>query len=214
MYIAIEGLKGTGKSTLLERLPKRLAMYYPDLALLCPTRPMSTDHPLERLAANSADDAVRERLYAARSNHHASRLPRHASLILGDRSILTSYATRWDRVPANRKAQHIAHVDALEHRIGLPDHVILLEVPEQILLARLRVRAERQYGKHDEAPERLRSVVAAYRDLHEHAAELGLGAIIWHTVNAQAEPEKVLEHVLFKVRHIVETHRPRVAAAA
>ena len=85
---------------------------------------------------------------------------------------------------------------------------------DRLRLARLKARTERQYGKQDEAPERLRSVAAAYRDLRERAAELGLGAITWHSVNAQATPESVLEQVLLKVRHIVETHRPRVAAAA
>src|SRR5690606_30581333 len=101
-------------------------------------------------AAAEHDDALREQLYAARSNFHAARVPADAPLVLGDRSILTSYATRWDRLPAQRRAAHIAQVDALEHRIGRPDHVIYLSLPEPQLLARLRARSERRYGLDDQ----------------------------------------------------------------
>lgn len=202
-YIAIEGPKGCGKSTLLERLPQRLRDYGVTVALLCPTRPIPGPHPLERLAAGSDDDALRERLYAARSNYHARRVPQDARLILGDRSILTSYATRWERAPAGQKRQYIARVDALEYLIGLPDHVIQLNVPEAHLLARLQARHGRDYGRHDETPERLRSVLAAYRELRDCGSGLGLGSIVWHDIDAGAPPAVVLARVVVQVLGIL-----------
>lgn len=195
-YIAIEGPKGCGKSSLLERLPQRLRDFGLTVAMLCPTRPIPGQHPLERLAAGSDDDALRERLYAARSNYHAMQVPQDARLILGDRSILTSYATRWERAPAGQKRGYIERVDAMEYLIGLPDHVIQLNVPEEHLLARLQARRERDYGRHDETPERLRSVLAAYREMRECGSELGLGSIVWHDIDASAPPAVVLARVV------------------
>lgn len=192
MYIAIEGLKGTGKSTLMRQLPLRLRAAGVPVVTLCPTRPLPFPHPLEQLAATGHDDALREQLYAARSNFHAARVPADAPLVLGDRSILTSYATRWDRLPAHHRTEHIAQVDALEHRIGRPDHVIYLSLPAPQLLARLRARIERRYGLDDQTPERLRSAARAYRDMREQAHSLGLDAITWHDLDARVTPEALL----------------------
>ncbi|WP_349618220.1 hypothetical protein [Azotobacter salinestris] len=198
-YIAIEGPKGCGKSTLLQRLPQRLRDYGLRVAMLCPTRPIPEPHPLERLAVGCDDDALRERLYAARSNYHARRVTQDAELILGDRSILTSYATRWDRAPAGQKRQHIERVNALENLIGLPDHVIQLNVPDAQLLTRLQVRHGRDYGKYDETPARLRSVLTAYREMRECGRELGLGSIVWHDIDADAPPAVVLARVVVRI---------------
>lgn len=203
MYIAIEGPKGCGKSTLLAHLPQRLRDYGVSVALLCPTRPIPLPHPLEQAAAGSADDALREQLYAARSNYHAARVDRDATLILGDRSILTSYATRWERALAGQKRQWIERVDAMENRIGLPDQVIQLHVPQERLLARLQDRRERDYGKLDETPERLRAVLRAYRELREQSAALGLGGIVWHDIDASTSPERVLARVVVRILEIL-----------
>ena len=207
LYIAIEGPKGAGKSTLVECLAERLRAYGVSVALLCPTRPIPLPHPLEELAANSDDDALREQLYAARSNHHAAHVDRKVDLILGDRSILTSYATRWERAPAGEKPQWIERVNALEHLIGLPDHVIQLQVPQAQLLARLQARCERSYGRHDETLERIRAMQAAYRELRERGSELGLGEIVWHDVDASATAERVLARVVVRILEILARAR-------
>lgn len=196
MYIALEGLKGCGKSTVFARLPPRLREHGVEAVPLCPTRPIPPPHWLEQRAAGSDDDALRERLYAARSNYHAAQVPPGAPFVLGDRSILTSYATRWDRVPAAQRRACIERVDAMENVIRRPDHVIWLEVPEPELLARLRARTDRAYGRHDETPQRLRSAALAYHDMRERSRALGLASITWHVVAAGDHPDAVLERVL------------------
>ncbi len=213
MYIAIEGPKGSGKSTLLERLPQRLREYGVEVTMLCPTRPIPGAHPLEQLAANSVDDVLRERLYAARSNYHAAQVPPDAQLVLGDRSILTSYATRWDRVPAIQRHLCIERVDAMENLIGRPDHVILLNVPEDQLLARLQARTDRSYGKQDETPERLCSAMAAYSEMRERRVELGLESIVWHHIDAAASPAEVMARVLARLLEII-SRAQRLKSAA
>ncbi len=195
MYIAIEGLKGTGKTTLLDRLPERLRLAGQRVELLCPTRPLAADDPVEQAAAGAQDDRLRELLYAARSNHHAAQANWDTPLILGDRSILTSYATRWDRFSHAERSKVIARVDALEWRIRRPDHVVLLDVPLAELQARLRARTQRRYGRQDETPERLQSAWSAYLEMQERADDLGLQAICWHRVDARGTPSQVLASV-------------------
>lgn len=208
MYIAIEGLKGSGKSTLFERLPQRLRDYGLEVVLLCPTHPLPCDHPLERLAASApSDDELRERLYAARSNHHAAQVPSGAQLVLGDRSILTSYATRWHRVCAGQRRLHIERVNRLENRIGLPDHVLFLNVPAEKLLCRLQARIERSYGRHDETPQRLQAALAAYAEMRERRVELGLGAITWHDIDADVRPNRLLARVVVRILEILRVTR-------
>lgn len=193
MYIAIEGLKGAGKGTLLQRLPERLREYGLNPQLLCPTQPLPADHPLEVLARQHPEcDSLQEQLYAARSNHHAANARGHEGLIIGDRCILTSYATRWSRVPAGKHPEFIRRVNALEHVIGLPDHVLFLQIPPERLLERLQARTERTYGKTDETPERLQETLDAYRAMREQAGSLGLGSIVWHDIDADAHPNMTL----------------------
>lgn len=196
MYIAIEGVKGSGKSTLIEALPERLRACGLTAALLCPTRAMPAWHPLERAAQQSEDDALRERLYAARSNYHAAKVPADAPLIVGDRSILTSYATRWHRFAETERHRCIARVDSMEHRIGRPDHVLMLNVPLPNLLTRLHQRTERRYGKHKETAERLCATLTAYQEMRDRAPEWGLHPIQWHDINANTTPEQVLNQVV------------------
>ena len=205
MYIAIEGLKGAGKGTLFKRLPERLHEYGLNLQLLCPTQPMPADHPLERLARQHPEcDEVQEQLYAARSNYHAARIQPYPRLIIGDRCILTSYATRWHRVPAGQHRAFIQRVNALEPMIGLPDHVIFLQVPTEKLLDRLQARAERTYGKRDETPERLHETLKAYQTLREQARFLGLDSIVWHEIDADAHPDITLARVVVRVLEILQ----------
>lgn len=77
MYIAIEGLKGTGKSTLLEALIPHIGSLccseQQRLAVLYPTKPMPQHHYLEQqVAQKQHDDVYLQQLYAARSYWHGN----------------------------------------------------------------------------------------------------------------------------------------------
>lgn len=193
MYVALEGPKGSGKSTAWRAVVDALRAHGVDVAFLCPTRPIAGTSLFERLGrceALAACDWFRERLYAARSNFHARRVAPRAALILGDRSKLTSYVTRWDgRSPDTQRAS-IRRVDRLETEIALPHHVLYFDAPLGVLVDRVRRRA-RDYGRTDETPARLAAQRAAYADLQHHGSELGLGDVRWHRVDASRGPEAV-----------------------
>lgn len=96
MYIAIEGTKGTGKSTLLENLEHKLQQEGIDFQMFAPTKAMPKDTWWEKAYADHCqDDVYLDSLYTARANYHASKIDFNASLVLGDRSMLTSFVTRW-----------------------------------------------------------------------------------------------------------------------
>lgn len=183
MYIAFEGLKGTGKSTLLENLQLWLWTNGMDFAPLSPTSAMP-EHLWWEQTANEPqyqnDDEFLQSLYAARSNYHASQCDLHHSLILGDRSILTSLATRWHL--ATDKAAYCQQVRALEHLIPWPDHVILLDCSDDLLLQRYAKR-QRDYGLQDETPQRLQQIRHAYQDLQTHNGQL-IPMMQWHAVDS------------------------------
>lgn len=205
-YVAIEGIKGSGKSTLLADLSKQLTAQGIDFCLLSPTSHMPPWHPAE--VAYSAFgfekfDAITEWIYALRSNWHSARVSTHAPLIIGDRSVLTSYVTRWGRVRINGIAGHLAKVNSLEHRIPKLDHVIYLDVDAAVAAERIQSRPARNYGKVDERIGRLQEAINAYRYLMLNGKRHGLANIQWTVVNARRSYAEVLSDVLARLQTMI-----------
>lgn len=199
MYIAVEGLKGVGKSTLLDSLCQRLRDENVRFSLLTPTRPLPYACWIEGLAKHWPSlrqyDYFCQSLYAYRSNGHSRLTDWTQPLILGDRSILTSLVTRWPHQNCYMQAQYVQQVRAREHEIQWPDEVMYLSVPLPQLLKRLQSRC-RNYGQYDECVERLTAAAQAYDSLAHVGEFLGLPAKMnWHTVDAAQQPEQVLEEV-------------------
>ena len=206
MYIAIEGLKGVGKSTLLDALCERLNAENVRFSLLAPTRPLSSASWVEAIAKKGAFlrkyDVFCRYLYRYRSNQHARQADWNQPLILGDRSILTSLVTRWPTDNPAQQAQYIHQTKAQEHEIPWPDEVIYLQMPLEPLLLRLQHR-QRDYGKQDECVERLSWAFEAYQDLQHKGESLGMpSGLEWSLVDASQSPEQVLDEVyaLLKAR--------------
>jgi thymidylate kinase len=208
MYIAIEGVKGVGKSTLLHHLKGWLELAGVDYQMLCPTRPMPEYCWWEHAARYSDyidDDAFRQALYAARSNHHASQIDWSRELILGDRSIITSLVTRWEQTQRMPASQYVQQVRQQEYAIMLPDHVIVLDLPDRVLLPRLAQR-RRRYGKHDECLARLHAARSAYHQIEQHAATLGLDSIRWHWVNADLTMQALTQCIGQRILQLLPQH--------
>ena len=159
-YVVLEGPKGVGKTTLIDRLQRHVAATGLQVAWVAPTRAPRTPHPLEEALARELerrpDDALRERFFALRSELAAAATDWSAPLILGDRSVLTSYVTRLRNFASPAAA--IAHVDAMEPSIPLPATVLYLDAPLETLLARVAHRGARP-DCIDEQAERIEVVV-------------------------------------------------------
>ena len=197
MYIAIEGVKGVGKSTVVSHLELALRADGLEFVLVAPTRHLSGEE-----AENSRDcdltDFQREAVYAARSNLHSQAVDWTAPLILGDRSFYTSLATRWD---PERSAELVSRCRALESLIRIPDHVIHLVLPVDVVVQRLLGR-EREFGKQDESRSRIEAVDAAYRQIGRRCGAFGFQTV-WHRQDANSRAEQVATRCYQLVRRIV-----------
>lgn len=177
MYVAIEGLKGTGKSTVLQALLPHIEALFDStqqrLAILNPTKPMAKTHYLEQyFAQGQNDDAYLQKLYAARSNYHATLTDWDADLIISDRSIFTSLAVRWHHIDTANMTpvQHFKQVRQQEHQIAIPDLVIQLNAPNATLLDRYATR-RRAYGQYEETIEAIIQLKNGYNSLYQWLAE-------------------------------------------
>lgn len=199
MYIAIEGIKGAGKSSVLAYLERHLASMGVRYQLLQPYAVQNAGSWLERAYRRTGGywpDWAVARFYALRSDSCVTAVPRRSGLLIGDRSIITSYVTRWN------DADPIAGmnaVDLLERRIALPDQVILLNSSVDLALRRIAQRPSRCYGRKDEQRERLRSAANAYALLAAEPSRFGLDYVKWHVVDASRSTEQVAADVLRRI---------------
>lgn len=184
MYIAIEGTKGTGKSTLLEALTERLKSNSIDFQCFAPTKPMPRDIWWEKAYSEFyEDDAYLASLYAARANYHASKTDFECELVLGDRSILTSCVTRWPHHDLDGLKAYIKHIRQKQFLVPFPDLVLYLDLPLEVTLARLAKR-ERHYGLLDEKAERLQKAQQAYNTLLQYKDQLGFADMQYQLIDA------------------------------
>jgi len=205
MYIAIEGTKGTGKSTLFQQLEFTLRCEGLSFEIFNPTKPMPTDLWWEKAYAQYSEvDQFIEELYSARANHHARNTDFDAPLVLGDRSILTSFVTRWPH-GNHQLDQYIQHVQAQEYEVPMPDLVIYLDLPIEMTLQRLANR-ERNYGLHDEQIERLVQTKMAYEEFFKLKNELGFTEMKYQYVDAQVDSEDLFLDVYSIVKKHLENN--------
>ena len=195
MYIAIEGTKGTGKSTLIENLKRKLQQDGIDFQMFAPTKAMPKEIWWEKAYSDYCqDDVFLDSLYTARANYHASNIDFNASLVLGDRSMLTSFVTRWPHDDLNRLVPYLNQIRQKEFLVPLPDLVLYLDLPLDITLSRLAQRG-RNYGLHDEQEEQLMRAKEAYTTLLSYKNELGMADLQYEWVDANQKPEDLLENV-------------------
>ncbi|UDM38173.1 AAA family ATPase [Acinetobacter haemolyticus] len=203
MYIALEGTKGTGKSTIFSQL--EIALQYDGIqfATFSPTKPMPTDLWWEKAYAQYSEvDQFIEELYHARANHHAKKISFDEPLVLGDRSILTSFVTRWPQ-ESQKLHEYIQHIRAQEYAVPVPDLVIYLDLPIEVTLQRLANR-ERSYGLRDEQIERLIQAKMAYEEFFKFKNELGFTALKYQYVDANQNETELFSQVYNLVKNELE----------
>lgn len=186
LVIALEGIKGSGKSTLWQRvmagcgyMPMRLYPY-------TPTAPAPAHLPVSAyLQAHphlATYDKWQQKLYAERSLWHARQIPAGVQCIWADRSIATSYATRWYKWA--RPSTAIKRVDALHCGVPVPDYIIWLNCPPTLALERIATRPQRSYGLHHQTPESLQQAYCAYQAIMRNPPPR-MAATQWIEVDAQ-----------------------------
>lgn len=200
MYIAIEGLDGSGGTTQLDRLAT--AFYLRD-----PARPVvrtrePSDLPVGKLvrallAGGVADgsegpgDAVFPYLFAADRRDHLDRvvLPALArgEVVLSDRCMLSSLAYQ-------APALGLARVGVLNDDFRPPDLTVMLDLPVEDCLARIEARSAQTGAVLDrfETLDVLRETAAAYD------AAIGWGAARGWTIariDARGTPSEVAARV-------------------
>jgi thymidylate kinase len=204
MYNCIEGIKGAGKSTVTKLTYEELKGYGLQLGMICPTQRSSSCSWYElafRLLGNACPDSLVEYVYARRSDAQWKNRNKNASLLIGDRSILTSYVARFSFA---QPLQAIERVNRRERSIALPDCVFVLELDSQEALRRIAKRPKRRYGFHDESLERLEYCAQAYRYLARDADQLGLSSIQWEFIDASRDPETIAMEI---TERILDQHR-------
>ena len=194
MYICLEGLKGCGKSTLLMAAQQLLTTRQVLFSTVSPTRAVPAERSWrerlsEQIPCLRRLDAWNDYLYAGRANYAATNADWQRPLVLGDRSIATSYATRWRKWGNPKRC--IERVDQREALVPAPDHIILLDVDPAVAWERAVAR-RRSYGQHDESLPRLREAREAYRQI----ATFGIPRLAgtqWHTLNANQPAPAVFQ---------------------
>ncbi len=160
MYVAIEGLDGSGGTTQLARLAEACAQRAPGREILRTREP--TDGPVGRLirqelAGGELGDAVLPYLFAADRRDHLDRvvLPALArgAIVLSDRCVLSSLAYQ-------APAVGLARVMTLNEGLRWPDLIVMLDLAPEVSLARVEARG----GVRDrfETIARLEEVRGAY----------------------------------------------------
>lgn len=195
-YIAIEGVKGVGKTSLIEHLIGS----FRSAQLAAPTRPAGeclSERVLAALPCLEKLDLFREWVYLQRARHALAVTNWDSPLILGDRSLITALATRWEKwgnpdLCLRRVAQQLPG-------FPIPDHIIYLDAPTQVITARLAARG-RTYGRPDEARDRIETTKRAYSEIRS-TKSFGLHAIQWHTLDT----DRPLADVIQEARRILRS---------
>lgn len=171
MFIAFEGLDGSGGTTQLGRLASAVGERSPGVEVVRTREP--SDGPVgrlirEQLAGGVVGDAVFPWLFAADRRDHLDRvvLParERAAWVLTDRYFLSSLA--YQSVTVGMDA-----VWAINRGFPAPDLVVMLDLPPEACLLRIEARG----GVRDrfESLERLRAVADAYEQAIARCAARG-----------------------------------------
>lgn len=213
LYVAIEGLKGVGKSTVIEHLSKIVCKYDMPITFFYPTNPMSNYNPLEVMYPILKNfDFYRKHLYSCRSNYHANKANWHdSSIIISDRSIITSLAVRWHNNKLDNKISYFKKIRKLEKEIAVPNIVIQLHLSENELLERYKNR-KRSYGKYEENIKCIRQISKNFNAIKNWISQKDTihffgQKIIWIDIDCN---NKTVEDIASDILHIIQHYKFKI----
>lgn len=204
-YFVIEGVKGSGKSTVTRMICNTLAEEGISVRLIGPTRPCAGFSLLEWVSANIPTlrnyDFWNEFLYAGRSASAASLMKCSDTIYIGDRSIVTSYVSRWDKW--NDPEITVRRVNLLEPFLPAPDVIFYLSLTAEEALRRISLREKRNYGLEAQTPPRIAAALKAYEQI-QNASLPRLRNTVWVRIDASASADEVAEVIAERIKHYIE----------
>jgi thymidylate kinase len=114
-------------------------------------------------------------------------------LILGERSIATSYATKWSHSPF-RNWLNFGIINLLENKIKTPDYVIYIDVPHDILKKRIETRDKER--DMDDSVSRLMDTEKAYLQIMNTSKIKRMSNVKWIQVSGVGDSETIGENIL------------------
>jgi thymidylate kinase len=196
-YVAIEGVKGVGKSTAFGNVLNHLKQQKVVYSTACPTQRIETSI-WDYLYKYFPSDFFKEQVYAFRSNRTAQLTNWQKPLVLGDRSIATSYVSRlWHN---NNPKKHICRVDKLEPLLPSPSVILYLKAETETIMGRLHDRTNRFYGKEDETFDKINADLSAYIYLQKHPSVVPrLKNTKWQIIDANLSQDDILEQIILSL---------------
>jgi len=205
MYVAIEGIKGSGKSTMIDSIYSELRAQY-DLDVFSITAPCieeSSNKLLKGIKEKAmTDDVCKEYLFFKRACLNQKILKPNTRFVLGDRSVLTSYVTRWDRW--EDPFFTMKRVDEQYKCIMNPDVFIWLRSNPNIARNQINNRQAKILGSSDETISALEKSDEIYRELFSknfYASDLSGKQIVMidHVEDKQLLKEKLKSVINFYI---------------
>ncbi|GHS89165.1 thymidylate kinase [Campylobacterota bacterium] len=182
MFIAIEGIDYSGKTTQIEALKT----IYPDAVFTREPGGTKIGEKVRDIVLNDETNAL-TRLFlflADRAEHIAKVIaPNENKLIITDRSVVSGVGYAWNDAPF----ETLKTLNTIASRNILPDLAIMLMIDETIL--RSRMAKQRQDVIEKQGIDFLLETQTRIRDA---AQQLGIEMI---PINAGAEPEKITEEI-------------------
>jgi thymidylate kinase len=149
MYIAIEGIKGSGKTTILDSLLNTMLVGNFDFSYYPITKKLQKLNKMEEVLVKNPmmknNDDFLELLYYTRANINLKRIKGHSNFIIGDRSIITSYITRWDKW--NDPYHTIKRVSHFTPTVPKPDIIIWISCNPALSYKYIKERNKDDLGK-------------------------------------------------------------------
>ncbi len=181
MYIALEGIKGSGKSSIIQNI---MGSPLGRITSLFPITEMAkadtiSERMLSAMPELKTDDSFMEKLFLNRAIYNNGKVDIHKPLILGDRSILTAYVTRWEKWKDPGYA--IKRIEQQYKNVRKPDVIVFMENTVQKSILNIAGRKQKTTGQQDEKYESLALADSIYRMLlleGEYRRKIGRAQVI------------------------------------